>query len=104
MFDTTAILIDAMETDTPLDFSSPIKEYRAGDTITCEIRYKAKGGFALTLPYNDVRHAFLPTSLELTPGDLIRVFFVCYDGSKILVSMTEDEFRKHTSTSRQTSS
>ncbi|MBX9695560.1 MAG: hypothetical protein K2Z81_24465, partial [Cyanobacteria bacterium] len=48
----------------------------------------------LVLPDGDIREAFLPTSVHLFTGDYVEVFFVCTDGKRIFLSMTEEEFRK----------
>lgn len=81
------------ETD-PLDFSSPIKEYRPGDIMTCAIQSKLPGGYALRLPNKDLRVAFLPTSLAMNTDEEVEVFYVCTDGRKIFLSMTEEEFKR----------
>jgi hypothetical protein len=83
-----------MEESEQLDFSSPIPEYKPGDIMRCKIEYRQAGGYTLRLPNQDLRDAFLPTSVQLRPGDEIEVFFVCTDGKRIFLSMTEDEFKR----------
>jgi hypothetical protein len=83
-----------MENPEIFDFQSPIKDYRPGDTMSCTIQGKLPGGYALKLPNRDIREAFLPTSLPLRPGDRVEVFYVCTDGKRIFLSMTEEEFRR----------
>ncbi len=77
-----------------LNFASPIKEYKPGDIMRCRIIGKQAGGYNLVLPDSDIREAFLPTSVHLVLGDYVEVFFVCTDGKRIFLSMTEEEFRK----------
>ena len=77
-----------------IDFSPLKEEYKPGDIMSCTIFEKQPGGYNLTLPEGDIREAFLPTSVQLEPGDEIEVFYVCSDGKRIFLSMTEEEFRR----------
>lgn len=79
---------------TTQDFSSPLRDFKSGDVMNCRIGEKQAGGYSLILPDNDIRESFLPTSVQLTEGDDIEVFFVCSDGKRLFLSMTEEEFRR----------
>lgn len=83
-----------MQNQDLIDFSSPIKDYKPGDLMTCRILGKNAGGYALSLPDNDVRDAFLPTSVKLREGDELEVLFVCSDGKRIFCSLSDDEFKR----------
>lgn len=76
------------------DFLSPIKEYKAGDILRCRILEKSNGGYALNLPDNDIRDAFLPTSVKLREGDELDVLFVFCDGKRIFCSYSDEEFKR----------
>jgi hypothetical protein len=83
-----------MQKQDTTDFSSPIQEYKPGDILKCRIQNKHSGGYSLALPDQDIRDAFLPTSVGLREGDEIEVLFVCSDGKRIFCSLSDDEFKR----------
>ncbi len=83
-----------MQKQDTTDFSSPIQEYKPGDILKCRIQNKDSGGYSLALPEQDIRDAFLPTSVGLREGDEIEVLFVCSDGKRIFCSLSDDEFKR----------
>ncbi|MBX3075031.1 hypothetical protein KF707_10995 [Candidatus Obscuribacterales bacterium] len=83
-----------MQNQDTIDFSSPIKDYKPGDILKCRILEKNNGGYALSLPDNDLRDAFLPTSVKLREGDELDVLFVFTDGKRIFCSYSDEEFKR----------
>jgi len=81
--------------DLNLDFQSPLKTFKSGDTIICQIQAKTSGGFVVGLPNKDIRSAFLPTQLDINIGLPIEVFYVDNLDGRMLFSLTDEEFRKH---------